>query len=552
MRNRGTGGGTRSRPFIQRVTSSLASLLLALLGVMSSSGTAHATLGTDDYPYTAIGGGSNTNSTWADSSGSISSPYGFDYRNCTDFVAWRLNNDNKFTSLPHGIGTGATSWGTWAASAGYAVNSTPAAGAVAWWTANALDNGISVGMFGHVAYVDSVNIDGSVNIEEYNWDVNGTFDGAHHTRTITPRASGQQVQFIHFPGGGTTAPTYNLQAPSAISDPATGRNIFYVGADGYMYQWSVIGGAWSNVKLQGTGNPESVQTGTSPSAVLDSSTGRNVFYVGTDNAIWQWSVQGGAWVNNRLGGNVLGNTSPSAVVDASSGRNVFYVGADQYIYQLSVQNGAWVNIKLTVGGNAIAAAQQTSPSAVVDPSAGREVFYVGADNQIYQWSVQNNAWADIKLTGTGGNRAAATGSSPSAVVDPSTGSNVFYVGDDNHIWQWSVQNGAWNDFQISGTNGNQTVLAGTSPSAVVDPTTGRNVFYVGPDHQMWQWSVQNGAWNNNTLTNSTGGTIAVKSGTSPSAIGDPSSGRNIFYFDGYQMVWQWSVQSSAWVDFKLQ
>jgi hypothetical protein len=284
---------------------------------------------------------------------------------------------------------------------------------------------------------------------------------------------------------------------------------------------------------------------------VDSSTGRNVFYVGTDNTIWQWSVQGGAWVNSRLGsGNVLANTSPSAVVDASSGRNIFYVGADQYIYQLSVQNGAWVNVKLTVAGNAVAVATGTSPSAVVDPTAGREVFYVGADNQIWQWSVQNNAWNDFKLTGTGGNTAAAMGTSPSAVVDSATGSNVFYVGTDNHVWQWSVQNGQWNDFHVSGTNGDQTVLTGTSPSAVADPTTGRNVFYVGPDHQMWQWSVQNGQWNNNTLTRA-GGAVAVEAGTSPSAISDPSSGRNIFYFDSNTMVWQWSVQSNAWNDFQL-
>lgn len=196
--------------FIFRKTTGLVlvSLLLSLVGVIGSSGTAYATLGTNDYPYASYDGpGSNpAGSYWTDSNGNPASPYGFYYRNCTDFVAWRLNNDNKFTGLPHGIGTGATSWGDWAKSqqpAGtYPVNSTPAAGAVAWWAAGTLDNGYTIGSSGHVAYVDSVNSDGvTANIEEYNYG--GT--GQWHTRSIAIGPK-QQVQYIHFKDLSATPP----------------------------------------------------------------------------------------------------------------------------------------------------------------------------------------------------------------------------------------------------------------------------------------------------------------------------------------------------------
>lgn len=96
----------------------------------------------------------------------------FNYRNCTDFVAWRLNRQSGVTSAPwrftwsnlagpggngHAIG-----WKDGAASRGYRVDGTPQIGSVAWWGAS------RGGGLGHVAIVSAVNLDGSVNIEQYN------------------------------------------------------------------------------------------------------------------------------------------------------------------------------------------------------------------------------------------------------------------------------------------------------------------------------------------------------------------------------------------------
>lgn len=120
----------------------------------------------DDYPWPFEA---------TDTQGGGLSPLGYYYRECVDFVAWRLNRDA-------GIGSGAWRWtwnsmtpgggdasswaGAWSAK-GWATSTTPVVGAVAWFNYN------------HVAYVRSVSGD-TVVLEEYNW----MGSHAYHSRTV--------------------------------------------------------------------------------------------------------------------------------------------------------------------------------------------------------------------------------------------------------------------------------------------------------------------------------------------------------------------------------
>ncbi|MBF4462733.1 MULTISPECIES: CHAP domain-containing protein [unclassified Rathayibacter] len=121
----------------------------------------------DDYPW---------RDQLTDDQGGGLSPLRYYYRECVDFVAWRLNRDQGSTSAPFKWtwatltpgGGSAYAWpGQWA-SHGWKTSSAPVPGAVAWFTGN------------HVAYVQSVNADGTVSLEEYNWGN----DHAYHRRTI--------------------------------------------------------------------------------------------------------------------------------------------------------------------------------------------------------------------------------------------------------------------------------------------------------------------------------------------------------------------------------
>lgn len=77
----------------------------------------------------------------------------YDYGYCT----WYVKN-RRGATIPNSLGN-ANTWYSRAAAQGMAVGSVPQAGAVATTTRGAL---------GHVAYVESVNADGSINISEMN------------------------------------------------------------------------------------------------------------------------------------------------------------------------------------------------------------------------------------------------------------------------------------------------------------------------------------------------------------------------------------------------
>jgi hypothetical protein len=66
-----------------------------------------------------------------------------------------------WTKRPVGFWNDATDWKWQAIRDGYSVSDVPVAGAIAW-------------TYGHVAYVESVNSDGSVNISEANYDSQGS------------------------------------------------------------------------------------------------------------------------------------------------------------------------------------------------------------------------------------------------------------------------------------------------------------------------------------------------------------------------------------------
>ena len=114
-----------------------------------------ATAAGDDYPWPYEA---------ADVEGGGLSALGYYYRECVDFVAWRLNRDAGSTSGPWKYtwsyltpnGGNASQWASNWRAHGWETGSEPVAGSVAWFNGN------------HVAYVKNVNDDGTVTIEEYN------------------------------------------------------------------------------------------------------------------------------------------------------------------------------------------------------------------------------------------------------------------------------------------------------------------------------------------------------------------------------------------------
>ena len=109
----------------------------------------------DDYPWF---------SELSNNQGGGLSPLNYFYRECVDFVAWRLNRDAGSTKAPFlydwstltPSGGNAYQWKYAWQKHGWETSTTPVAGAVAWYS------------YGHIAYVKSVNADGSITVEDYN------------------------------------------------------------------------------------------------------------------------------------------------------------------------------------------------------------------------------------------------------------------------------------------------------------------------------------------------------------------------------------------------
>lgn len=129
----------------------------------------------DDYPWPYGGDGL--------------SPLNYYYGECVDFVAWRLNRDAGSTSAPFRwvwsnltpSGGDASQWQYAWQSHGWPVSSVPVVGSVA------------VTDWNHVAYVKSVNGDGTVSIEEYNY-------GAYHRYGQRTIAASSVIAFLYPPG----------------------------------------------------------------------------------------------------------------------------------------------------------------------------------------------------------------------------------------------------------------------------------------------------------------------------------------------------------------
>lgn len=98
----------------------------------------------------------------------------YEYRNCTSYTAWRLNQVGVASSKVTGLGNG----GQWYNNAPVAERST---------TPKAWDAAVVPGTVGHVAFVESVSTDGTqITVSEYNHDTQGNGD----TRTGTPASMG--------------------------------------------------------------------------------------------------------------------------------------------------------------------------------------------------------------------------------------------------------------------------------------------------------------------------------------------------------------------------
>lgn len=141
------------------------------------------------YPY----GNEETPST-----NCLGDAWGFCKWNCTSYVAWKVREkylpnfvngfyyNGKSETYGH-----AYNWVNAAQNHGFVVSSNPFVGAIAVWQPN--KGYASNSSYGHVAFVEAVNSDGSIAISQYNEN----FSGAYSERQLSG-SNLDSVQYIKF------------------------------------------------------------------------------------------------------------------------------------------------------------------------------------------------------------------------------------------------------------------------------------------------------------------------------------------------------------------
>jgi surface antigen len=113
-------------------------------------------------------------------------PWGFFYRECTSFVAWKINDLDPNIGFSNYMNNGhwgnANHWDDNAKFLGYSVDSVPTVNSIAQWN----------GGLGHVAFVVAVH-GSDIEIEEYNLH----YDGKYSTRVISANSPDYYIHIIN-------------------------------------------------------------------------------------------------------------------------------------------------------------------------------------------------------------------------------------------------------------------------------------------------------------------------------------------------------------------
>jgi surface antigen len=209
----------------------VAAVLAALVIGLVPTAPVEATIGVDDYPSYLKNAAQD----------SLVDPWNFYNRECTSFVAWRLNHEAgiAFHNWYKGHHWGdAAIWKQAAVDSGVPVDGTPRVGAIAWWA-----KGSPGSSRGHVAWVIAVD-SSSITVEEYNYLHRGGYD----RRTISRTASYRPTAYIHL-GDGADVAMENTARPTVSGTPQVGVKLtaspgtWTPSGGTYSYQWYASGGA---------------------------------------------------------------------------------------------------------------------------------------------------------------------------------------------------------------------------------------------------------------------------------------------------------------------
>ncbi|HSW66078.1 MAG TPA: CHAP domain-containing protein [Bacillota bacterium] len=375
-------------------------------------------------------------------SGECWDQWGYEFRNCTSYVAWKESQwgvaDNKLTGLHNG-----GQWYDYAPSSER--STTPRAG----------DAAVVPGNPGHVAFVESVNSDGSITVSEYNHDTHG--NGG--TRTGTASSMGF-TEFVDFgatapSGGGSSPSNTTLQMILDGSGQVWARNTATLGMD-----WTqetptgetkiAAGSNGMQMILDGSGQVWARNSSSLNSSwTQESSGGITAIAAGANGQQMILDGQGQVWATGSIAPNQWTRETPPGIVAIAMGDNNL-----QMILDSSGQ--VWARNSPIFGMDWV----QETPAGHTAIAAGDNGLQMILDAQGQVWatgSVAANQWSR---------------ETPPGITKISAGNNHLQVILDNtgQVWarngtifgmDWVRESSTGITAIAAGDNGQQVILDGT-------------------------------------------------------------------------------------------
>jgi hypothetical protein len=237
----------------------------------------------------------------------------------------------------------------------------------------------------------------------------------------------------------------------------------------------------------------------------------------------------------------------SALTDwfvSSSGHATYYQGTNQHVYELFWNGSAWSTGDVTAGGGGISTSSGSGLAVIGGAEPGKAVYYVGNNQHVYELYWSGSAWSNGDLTAaTGGILAAAN--TPLTSSGTGTGKSVYYRGADQHIYQLNWTGSVWVNHDLTATTGGPLAASNSSMTTFTDPThTSHATYYQGANQHIYELYFNGSSWSNGDLTFVAGG--SPQSGSALTSYTTCGVGHAVYYIGANQHVFELYWTGSSW------
>jgi hypothetical protein len=289
---------------------------------------------------------------------------------------------------------------------------------------------------------------------------------------------------------GVSGKTYKVQWKKSSGGPWDKREVDAgtIGVTISNDRWSYVVGNLScntsydfRVKMEGRGwKSKSAATSNCGSAACQiavgglvlNSTASHVFFIGTDQRVYNHWWDGNTWQLGSLG---PAQIAAGSLVPNSTASHVFFIDTDKRVYNYWWNGNAW---QLGSLGPAQIAAVSLFP--LVLNSAASHVFSIGTDQRVYNYWWNGNTW---QLDWLGPAQIAA--GNLVRLVPNSSADHVFFIGTDKRVYNYW-----WNGttFQLDWLGPAQIAAGNPVLNSSAD-----HVFFIGSDKRVYNYW-WNGKW----------------------------------------------------------